>query len=1469
MFVDLVGIEPAWDLEKATGDLDYATALVRAVDARQGGITFLFDTGANAHVTNSKKVFIKGTERACNVLVYGISESDDDRMPMRATVCGDIVYNLSSNKSVVLRDVLFVESAVLGEPGDADPETVLVSGSKFVSKCGVGLMFPASGDGRVEFVAKNGSYMGHFVSKVDGLFVDKVVIRSVNAILGSSSSSSVRSSSSSSSGDSIHIKQENEKKKEDEREREKLEVKKNKEKRIEKEARKVEKKTRKEEKKVSQEVEEEKVEKEVEKKIRKVEKKVSKEVEEKKVEKEVSKKEGEEVEKEVSQEGGKGGYQVPLKGGAKAKEISRLLHRRLHFGKTRLTIKHLEKAYGVKISFDECCDACLWAKARLKPAPTCSHRKATKVGERLHYDVFTSPVRSDTQLKYLLVVIDEYSGYIWAYGMRKKSETRILVQMLIKQIERKYVTDVLFVSALRSDNAGENVSGKMLEWTVNKGIITETTVPNTPHQNGRAERAGGVVWEGGAALRFGGNLPDSEWLRCCLAFIHHRNRLPSHSGTHGTDATPYEVYNRIKCSALDLVGQFRRIGCLCHVALPPVTKKMKKKNEKESYRAVLLGYADKIHRKAFIVRDLSTGEVKTATFQQITCFESELVYEKSCDYDAWLRKNKHPEKKLLETVLDLETETGPLPESESVSECESDDDRMSELVDSSESESEYEYESESESEVESELEPDVDLVSLVLGGGLAPASPLPQTRSVTVRTPQQGNLPAVHTHSIGKSDTTMPAVVMPHLESGSQGKNSPPSSPLPYSPSEEEDKEEERWVVNEISSYRRVGKKRGGMEYKAVWDTGEETWEPARSFRDLDPNSASTHLHVFQEFKEKIRKGEVEEFKEENNDIEEVVDAEIAAAIEQRSRVLKMIVKAGVEVPETRKEAQSGRYWKEFSEAEGVELGCFDDLDVWELVPKPKGVNVVGTRWVYDVKIDKLGNIVRYKARLVAQGFSQKEGIDFNETFAPTMHLKTARVLLALAARNNLEVRQYDVSTAFLHASLTEEVYVKQPPGHVVVGKEDWVLKLNKAMYGLKNAPRAYSDHFMGVLTGLGFKQSASDDCLWMLQQGTYYTYYLFHVDDILCVSNSTGLRKTCFKALEERFGGKIRDEGPVSKFLGLVVDRLEDGSYTLSQRHYIEKMAEQFNITGESRGTDTPGEYSRKLTKDMLSKTPEGKVEAAKLPFQQIVGCLIYVVKTRPDVAFAISDVARFMSNWGVEHFKAALRILRYLYTTREKKILLSSAKEKPFIVTAYCDANYGDDRETEGLDEKWKSQGGYITYIADSPVSWRSRRHKSRALSSMEAEYMEASEAAKEVLFLRVLLKELNFDMKEPSIMYEDNKACISFSKNNTCHDRTKHIDIRAFHLRSLVKEGLISVVHIDTKNQLADMMTKHQLKCTFIAHRDRIFSSTPHTHTHTTTMHKTRKGFCGCLSCFVGGVVPCAVGVVPCAVKCVQSV
>ena len=206
-------------------------------------------------------------------------------------------------------------------------------------------------------------------------------------------------------------------------------------------------------------------------------------------------------------------------------------------------------------------------------------------------------------------------------------------------------------------------------------------------------------------------------------------------------------------------------------------------------------------------------------------------------------------------------------------------------------------------------------------------------------------------------------------------------------------------------------------------------------------------------------------------------------AMSNRITILKTIIKGGVEVPLNRKQALKSALWSDFSKAEHVEIDAFSDLDVWELVDRPSNANMVGVRWVYDVKVDEFGAVQRYKARLVAQGFSQKEGIDYTETIAPTMHVKTARMLLAIAARDNVRVHQYDVSTAFLHADLAETVYVRQPEGHVVKGNEKKVYRLKKAMYGLKNAPKAYSDHFMGILAQLGFTQSKKDECLWFFKK--------------------------------------------------------------------------------------------------------------------------------------------------------------------------------------------------------------------------------------------------------------------------------------------------------------------------------------------------------------------------------------------------
>ena len=579
-----------------------------------------------------------------------------------------------------------------------------------------------------------------------------------------------------------------------------------------------------------------------------------------------------------------------------------------------------------------------------------------------------------------------------------------------------------------------------------------------------------------------------------------------------------------------------------------------------------------------------------------------------------------------------------------------------------------------------------------------------------------------------------------------------------------------------------------------------------------DPSSAaSLHDEMSDEMKEEIRK-----------------------SMMNRIRVLKIVVKAGIEVPDNRRKAMKHDLWPEFYKAEHVELKAFEEFDVWDLVPSPADANVVGVRWVYDVKMDENGNVARYKARLVAQGFSQREGIDYNETFAPTMHIKTARLLLAIAARDNVAAHQYDVSTAFLHADLNETVYVRQPEGHRVKGKEDYVYRLKKAMYGLKNAPKAYSDFFMNVLSELGFVQS---ECLWILRKGKSYVYYLFHVDDILCVSNDMELREVCLLALARYV--KIRDEGDVSLFLGMEIKRMSDGGFTMSQQHYIERMAKRFNVGDDAKPVRTPALHGKML----VSANAAEKADAAKLPYQALLGCLIYCAKTRPDVAYAISDAARFMGCWDNEHFAAAMRILRYLYTTRERRLHIR--RDVVFDLYAYSDANWSDPRETSKLtDDKYKAQYGFVVSIGGCLLSWTSRRQQSRAQSSMESEFYAACEATKEVVWWRTLMNELCLKQEKPTVIYEDNKACISFSKNNTCHARTKHIDLRAHACRDYVHDGLVQLVHVSTNDQLADMMTKGQSTSMFVEHVTRLFEFE-----HAAKPKRVAKAnCCECLTCFL---------------------
>ena len=536
--------------------------------------------------------------------------------------------------------------------------------------------------------------------------------------------------------------------------------------------------------------------------------------------------------------------------------------------------------------------------------------------------------------------------------------------------------------------------------------------------------------------------------------------------------------------------------------------------------------------------------------------------------------------------------------------------------------------------------------------------------------------------------------------------------------------------------------------------------------------------------------------------------------------------KGGVAIPDTFRKAQPRDDFDKWKGAMDVEWKSFFDKDVVEYVKRssmPKGSNVVSVRWVYDIKLETdMETVKRYKARLVARGFTQRYGVDYDDIFAPTMNIKSMRILLALAARDGIEVQQYDVSNAFLHASLDKDVFIEQPEGYddPRYPRGDYVFKLKKAMYGLKNAGRAWSLHLMNALKNLEFKQNSKDDCLWTLRTGNSYIHYLFHVDDIMVVSNDDKLRDEIFEKLKTVMD--IRSEGPMIAFLGMRINRTDDGSYSIDQEKYIEKIAARFGVTSNShKKRKTPGEYGTKLNLDTLPKTNEEKKNALKYDMPALVGALIYTIRTRFDVSYAISDISRFMANWGTLHYEQAIRILEYLYDTRERKILYDrNLLQNELNLTLYVDANYGDDRESLTDDVKWKSQGGFMLFLGGVLVSWGSRRHHIRVLSSMESEYVEASDDSKEVLWARQLLNEVGHKQYKPIVVYEDNTACIDFTKLGRINERNKHIDIRKYFLKQLQNDKIIDIQHISTEIQLADMMTKFILVSSFVTMRDVIF-------------------------------------------------
>ncbi|TQE01264.1 hypothetical protein C1H46_013171 [Malus baccata] len=469
------------------------------------------------------------------------------------------------------------------------------------------------------------------------------------------------------------------------------------------------------------------------------------------------------------------------------------------------------------------------------------------------------------------------------------------------------------------------------------------------------------------------------------------------------------------------------------------------------------------------------------------------------------------------------------------------------------------------------------------------------------------------------------------------------------------------------------------------------------------------------------------------------------------------------------------------------EITALKSQNTWSLVPLPSTKNLVGCKWVYRIKTNPDGSVARYKARLVAKGYSQEEGVDYCETFSPVVKPTTVRLILALAAQFQWSLRQLDVKNAFLHGDLHEEVYMSQPQGfESSVHPSNYVCRLHKSLYGLKQAPRAWNEKFTSFLPGLGFKASLADPSLFVQHTSLGTVVLLLYVDDIILTGSSSQLIDGVIQALAKEFD--LKDLGQLHYFLGLQITYQPQGLF-VSQTKYIKDLLEKVDLQ-DSKPCNTPC-----LPYHRLSKT-EGIPYHSPHQYRSIVGALQYLTFTRPDIAFSVNQCCQFMHHPMDSHVVAVKHILRYLSGTLHYGLQFQPGKLQ---LQAYSDADWAGDPNDR------RSTSGHIVYLGSSPISWASKKQHTVSRSSTEAEYRALAIAAAELAWVRQVLCDLCVPLFTAPVLYCDNISGIALSSNPVFHSRVKHIEIDYHFVRERVIRGDLHVLHVSSKEQFADILTK----------------------------------------------------------------
>lgn len=503
----------------------------------------------------------------------------------------------------------------------------------------------------------------------------------------------------------------------------------------------------------------------------------------------------------------------------------------------------------------------------------------------------------------------------------------------------------------------------------------------------------------------------------------------------------------------------------------------------------------------------------------------------------------------------------------------------------------------------------------------------------------------------------------------------------------------------------------------------------------------------------------------------------------------------------------------EWRKATQEEYDALMKNETWELVPRPEGRKVTRCKWVFKLKRGGNGEVTRYKARLVAQGFTQQYGIDYHETWAPTMSAVSMRSILAIGnAKGWRRLKQGDVPNAYLKARLQHEVLMEQPQGFAEAGKEGWVCRLLKALYGLKQAGMEWNAQITNKLVNeWGYVQSRVDGCVFSRRDANgLVALFGLYVDDCLAYLRDEEEEKRIGKHMLDSYGVILDD---VDYFCGIKIERdLEKRRLFLSQEAYVDRVVKEFDDSiGQSKPPRTPADTSARLTKEQAPKTDAERLSMSRKPYSRLVGALLWVaMMTRPDICDQVHKLSQFIRDPGEAHWDAALRVVRYLKGSKRHGIMFDGAGITFAInedgtetlnqpVTFYCDADYAGDTDNR------KSTSGLLASIAGAFIMWRAKKQGGVTLNTMEAELVSMGTAVQESEGLTAGLLEMGIRTTPPAIINEDNQAAILHTKDGRNQSKARHIGVRFYYIRENVKDGKVKIVYCPTAKMLADIMTK----------------------------------------------------------------